>query len=105
MLWVAELSPRTFCTFPRELVRSETATPSLANSPWIRGAPHSGFAAAIFTTRARRAAFVSGGPDGSAVTIGSSAIGAIADANGRPCRGARRTRRCATTTRRTVNNQ
>ncbi len=45
-----------------ETVRSETATPNVANSPWMRGAPQSGFAAAIFTTRARRAVFVRGRP-------------------------------------------
>jgi hypothetical protein len=33
------------------MVRSDTAIPSLHNSPWIRGAPHSGFAAATLLTR------------------------------------------------------
>ena len=34
----------------------------LPNSPWIRGAPQSGFAAAIFITSVRMAAFVLGRP-------------------------------------------
>jgi hypothetical protein len=47
----------------REMVRSEISTPSLPNSPWIRGAPQSGFAAAIFITSARMAAVVLGRPE------------------------------------------
>jgi hypothetical protein len=45
-----------------ETVRSETSMNNLPNSPWIRGAPQSGFAAAIFITRVRMAAFVLGRP-------------------------------------------
>ena len=47
----------------RETVRSETSIPSLRNSPWIRGAPHSGFADAILSMSARIAATVLGRPD------------------------------------------
>ena len=36
--------------------------PSLHNSPWIRGAPHSGFAAAIVSTSVRMVASVLGRP-------------------------------------------
>ncbi len=37
----------------RETSRSEIPMPSLSNSPWMRGAPHSGFACAICQTRSR----------------------------------------------------
>src|SRR5258708_3503885 len=45
-----------------ETVRSDTSMPSLPNSPWMRGAPQSGFALAIFITSVRMAAFVRGRP-------------------------------------------
>jgi hypothetical protein len=47
----------------RETVRSETAIPNLPNSPWIRGAPQSGFAVAIFITSVRIVAVVLGRPE------------------------------------------
>ena len=43
-------------------VRSATAIPSFCNSPWIRGAPHGGFAAAKRETRALIAALTGGRP-------------------------------------------
>jgi len=43
-------------------VRSDTSMPNLPNSPWMRGALQSGFAAAIFSTSVRTAAFVRGRP-------------------------------------------
>jgi hypothetical protein len=46
----------------RETVRSATSNPSLRSSPWIRGAPHSGLAAAILRTSAMISAFVDGRP-------------------------------------------
>jgi hypothetical protein len=46
----------------RETVRSETSMPNLPNSPWMRGAPQSGFAAVFFITSVRMAAFVRGRP-------------------------------------------
>jgi hypothetical protein len=39
----------------RDTVRSETSMPSFCHSPWIRGAPQSGFAAAISSTSDRMA--------------------------------------------------
>ena len=47
----------------RETVRSETSMPNLPNSPWMRGAPQSGFAAAIFITSVRIVAVVLGRPE------------------------------------------
>ena len=44
------------------MVRSDTSTPTLPNSPWIRGAPQSGFAAAIWVTSVRMVASVLGRP-------------------------------------------
>jgi hypothetical protein len=44
------------------MVRSDTAIPSLRNSPWIRGAPHREFAAAALFTSARTASSVLGRP-------------------------------------------
>ena len=46
----------------RETVRSDTSTPTLASSPWIRGAPPSGFAAAVWRKRFQMAAAVHGSP-------------------------------------------
>src|SRR5882724_12393648 len=46
----------------RETVRSATSMPSLRSSPWILGAPHRGFAAAIFLTRAVISALTGGRP-------------------------------------------
>jgi hypothetical protein len=46
----------------RETVRSDTSTPTLPNSPWIRGAPQSGFTVAIRLTSVRMAASVLGRP-------------------------------------------
>ena len=46
----------------RETVRSATAIPSFMSSPWIRGAPHKGFIAAIFLTRAAISALMDGRP-------------------------------------------
>jgi hypothetical protein len=46
----------------RETVRSAMLIPSLTSSPWIRGAPHSGFAAAIRLTRAAISALTGGRP-------------------------------------------
>jgi hypothetical protein len=46
----------------REAVRSATSIPSCRSSPWIRGAPHSGLAAAIFRTRAMMSALTGGRP-------------------------------------------
>lgn len=43
-------------------MRSETSTPTLPNSPWIRRAPQSGFAAAIWLTNLRMAVPVRGRP-------------------------------------------
>jgi hypothetical protein len=43
-------------------VRSEISKPNFCNSPWIRGAPQSGFAAVIFATSVRRATSVDGRP-------------------------------------------
>jgi hypothetical protein len=44
----------------REMVRSDTSTPTLPNSPWIR--PQSGFATAIWVTSVRMVASVLGRP-------------------------------------------
>src|SRR6516165_37033 len=46
----------------RETVRSATSIPSFCSSPWIRGAPHRGFAAAIRVTRAVISALTGGRP-------------------------------------------
>src|SRR6516162_10049587 len=46
----------------RETVRSATSIPSFTSSPWIRGAPHRGFAAAIRVTRALISALRGGRP-------------------------------------------
>jgi hypothetical protein len=46
----------------RETVRSESANPSFNNSPWIRGAPQSGFATAISRARRRISAPACGRP-------------------------------------------
>ena len=46
----------------RETVRSETSRPSFRISPWMRGAPHVGFSAAIRWTGARISAVVLGRP-------------------------------------------
>src|SRR2546425_10555805 len=46
----------------RETVRSATARPSLRISPWIRGAPQSGLAAAIRLTRTLISALTGGRP-------------------------------------------
>src|SRR5258708_24925014 len=46
----------------RETVRSATSMPSFRSSPWIRGAPQSGFAAAICVTRALIWALTGGRP-------------------------------------------
>jgi hypothetical protein len=46
----------------RETVRSETSNPSFNNSPWIRGAPQSGFATAISRTSRRISAPACGRP-------------------------------------------
>src|SRR5215472_8672982 len=37
----------------REIVLSETSKPSMRSSPWIRGAPQSGFSAIIWKMRSR----------------------------------------------------
>jgi hypothetical protein len=44
----------------RETVRSATSMPSFASSPWIRGAPQSGFAAAMRVTRVLISALTGG---------------------------------------------
>src|SRR6516165_2059773 len=46
----------------RETVHSATSIPSFCSSPWIRGAPHRGFAAAIRVTRALISALAGGRP-------------------------------------------
>ena len=46
----------------RDTVRSATSMPSFRSSPWIRGAPHRGFAAAIRVTRALISALTGGRP-------------------------------------------
>ena len=43
-------------------MRSEISTPNFCNSPWIRGAPQSGFALVIFATSVRKATSVDGRP-------------------------------------------
>src|SRR6516164_1498184 len=48
----------------RETVRSATSMPNFKSSPWIRGAPHRGFAAAMRETRARISALTGGRPPG-----------------------------------------
>ena len=48
----------------RETVRSATSMPSVMSSPWIRGAPHKGLAAAIRATRARSSPLTRGRPPG-----------------------------------------
>jgi hypothetical protein len=45
----------------RETVRSEMSIPRVQSSPWMRGAPHNGFAAAISRTRACVFASILGG--------------------------------------------
>ena len=44
------------------LARHSHARVSLSNSPWMRGAPHSGLAAAIFLIKARISGMASGRP-------------------------------------------
>jgi hypothetical protein len=46
----------------RETVRSEMAMPSFSNSPWIRGAPHRQFSAAIRRIRSRYDESIQGRP-------------------------------------------
>jgi hypothetical protein len=46
----------------REMVRSATLIPSFCSSPWILGAPHKGFAAAMRVIKARSSAFTGGRP-------------------------------------------
>jgi hypothetical protein len=46
----------------RETVRSTMSIPSFRSFPWMRGASHMGFAAAIFLTRAMRPALTGGRP-------------------------------------------
>ena len=46
----------------RETVRSEMAMPSFSNSPWIRGAPHRQFSAAIRRIRSRHDESIRGLP-------------------------------------------
>jgi len=46
----------------RETVRSEMAMPSILSSPWIRGARHSGLAAAIRSINRRMSTGVAGRP-------------------------------------------
>ena len=48
----------------REMVRSATLIPSFCSSPWILGAPHKGFAAAMRVIKARSSAFTGGRPPG-----------------------------------------
>ena len=48
----------------RETVRSATSRPSFRSSPWIRGAPQSGLAAAMRVTRALISALIGGRPKG-----------------------------------------
>lgn len=43
-------------------MRSATSMPSLRSSPWMRGAPHKGFAAAMFLTRAAISVLMRGRP-------------------------------------------
>jgi hypothetical protein len=45
----------------RETVRSEMAMPSVRSSPWILGAPHKGFPAAMSRTRSRVFESIAGG--------------------------------------------
>ena len=52
----------TFLGRTRDTVRSEMWIPSLSSSPWMRGAPQIGLAAAIFRIRARMAGVTSGRP-------------------------------------------
>jgi hypothetical protein len=61
---VRQVWDRGVCRFgsSRETVRSATSMPSFTNSPWILGAPHRGFAAAIRETRARISALTGGRP-------------------------------------------
>src|SRR5262245_1195726 len=48
----------------RETGRSAMSMPSFTSSPWMRGAPHKGFAAAIFLTSAAIWALMQGRPRG-----------------------------------------
>jgi hypothetical protein len=73
----------------RETVRSATSIPSLRSSPWIRGAPHSGLAAAIFRTRAMISAFIDGRPTWASSKAWSSYRGNGVGANGAWCLEAR----------------
>src|SRR5438093_882331 len=52
------------CNFgmSRETVRSATARPSFRSSPWIRGAPQSGFAVAMRVIKALISAWTAGRP-------------------------------------------
>ncbi|MGH7334640.1 MAG: integrase core domain-containing protein [Candidatus Rokuibacteriota bacterium] len=46
----------------RETVRSATSMPSFKSFPWMRGAPHKGFAAAVFLTRVAISELMQGRP-------------------------------------------
>src|SRR5437867_2126459 len=46
----------------RETVRSDTSRPSFKSSPWIRGAPQRGFAAAMRVTKTLISALTDGRP-------------------------------------------
>jgi len=64
-------------------VRSETATPRLSSSPWIRGAPQRRFSAAMRRMRARTSELMRGLRVGG-LSDGSSADEALRDANEGP---------------------
>src|SRR6478752_3074355 len=47
-----------------ETVDCATVKPSLSSSPWIRGAPHSGFSSHMRRTRSRNSGSILGRPPG-----------------------------------------
>jgi hypothetical protein len=79
----------------RDTVRSETSVPNLPNSPWIRGARHSGFAAAMFIRVFEWSKSYTGARNGPALSAGSIGGEASGDASARRCPGARRSGLCA----------
>ena len=53
---------RRFLGRRQDTVRYEISIPSFSNSPWMRGAPQSGLAAAIFLINARISGLASNRP-------------------------------------------
>src|SRR5438874_6737713 len=66
-----------------ETVACDTTSPSFSNSPWIRGAPHSGLAALISRIRSRSSVLTRADPIGVDSSTPSS-VEIPADAIGRP---------------------